>query len=359
MVPMAFFDFGPDRKKKAALNTASAFDYRPILPEDHPIKHTNTFSGQEQTWERLRAETQKISNGYPLRVPSAIAKRINWADPQDPLRRQILPSIEELHLVDGFVTDPLAEEQVRYASRTYIPGLLQKYHGRVLLQVSGHCAIHCRFCFRRHETYRDIPKNLQEWSPALAFIANAPSIHEVLLSGGDPLMVADWRLAELVQQLANIPHLARLRIHSRMPVVTPKRIGNKLINWLTATRLTPIMVIHCNHPAELGASAKTALARLVNAGISVFNQSVLLKGVNDDVDTLATLCETLIDLRVIPYYLHLLDPVAGAAHFHVTEGHACALITELQRCLPGYAIPRLVREQPGEPSKTLVMREPW
>ena len=284
-----------------------------------------------------------------------MAKRINWDDPQDPLRRQVLPSTEELHRVDGFVTDPLAEAEARRSSGAQIPGFLQKYHGRVLLQVSGQCAIHCRFCFRRHDAYADIPKNLAEWSAALTSIANDPSIHEVLFSGGDPLMLPDWRLAELVQQLATIPHLARIRIHSRMPIVTPKRIGAALIRWLTETRLTPVMVIHCNHPLELDARAQAALSRLVNAGIPVLNQSVLLKGVNDNVDTLTALCETLVNHRVIPYYLHLLDPVAGAAHFQVGKEDARALVAQLQARLPGYAIPKLVQEQPGKLSKTEVL----
>lgn len=295
----------------------------------------------------MEAEAAQAADLYPLRVPSAWAKRMSWDDQQDPLGRQVIPSGAELHSVAGFVTDPLAEEAARR-----IPGLLQKYAGRVLLQVSGACAIHCRFCFRRHERYADLPDNPAAWSPALDLVANDPSIHEVVLSGGDPLMVPDRQLAELVERLAAIPHLLRLRIHSRMPIVTPKRIGPPLLRWLTQTRLTPILVLHCNHPDELDSATLHAIARLRQAGVMLFNQSVLLKGVNDQVDILATLCETLVNHRVVPYYLHLLDPVAGAAHFQVDQNHARQLVTQLQARLPGYAVPKLVMEQPGQPSKT-------
>ena len=326
---------------------------------DHPIKHTNLLPRKKQAWPHLDAEAQEAAHQYPFRLPFVLAKQINWDNGQDPLGRQVLPSAKELRRVEGFTTDPLAEEKVRQTSHTssshaYIPGLLQKYHGRVLLQVSGQCAIHCRFCFRRHDTYADIPENMKEWAPALSLIANDSSIHEVLFSGGDPLMLADGRLTELVQHLATIPHVARLRVHSRMPVITPKRVGPTLIHWMRKTRLTSIMVIHCNHPAELNAAAQAAITRLVDSGIPVLNQSVLLKGVNDDVDTLTTLCEMLVNHRVIPYYLHRLDPVAGAAHFQIEEQRARALIAQLQARLPGYAIPRLVWEQPDQPSKTLL-----
>ena len=325
---------------------------------NHPIKHTKPIPRKKQRWSTdQNTGIQEANQRYSFRVPSPLSQRIDWNNPRDPLQRQFMPSAEEMLTAEGFTTDPLAEEQARHTihdspSPVYIPGLLQKYHGRVLLQVSGQCAIHCRFCFRRHDDYADIPKNSDDWSPALALIASDTSLHEVLFSGGDPLMVADDHLAALVQRLAIIPHLKRLRVHSRMPIVTPKRVGTALLRWMTETRLTPIMVIHCNHPAELDNNALAAIARLVDAGIPVLSQSVLLGGVNDDANTLATLYEKLIDHRVIPYYLHLLDKVAGAAHFQVTEAVARTLMTELQARLPGYAIPRLVWEQAGASSKT-------
>ena len=330
------------------------YKYKLIFPKDHPIKHIHSIPRQVQHGEQLDTEAQEAATLYPFRVPSQWAKRIDWNDLHDPLRRQVYPSAEEQRLVHGFVTDPLQERQTQPSSPPAVPGLLHKYHGRVLLQLSGHCAIHCRFCFRRHDAYADIPQNLQAWSPALTYIARDPSLHEVIFSGGDPLMLPDTQLTDLVQQLAAIPHLLRLRVHSRMPVVTPKRVGAALLRWLTGTRLTPIMVIHCNHPAELDEAAQTALARLVHAGIPVLSQSVLLEGVNHDADTLVALYETLVRHRVIPYYLHLLDSVAGAAHFQVKKEQAQALIAQLQARLPGYAVPRLVWEQPGKSSKTPV-----
>ncbi|MBF0463366.1 MAG: EF-P beta-lysylation protein EpmB [Magnetococcales bacterium] len=297
----------------------------------------------------MDAEARQAADLYSWRVPSVWAKRIDWHNPNDPLRRQVMPSAAELQSVAGFTVDPLAEH-----GEQRVPGLLQKYAGRVLLQVSGHCPIHCRYCFRRHDTYANLPHDRATWAPALQWIAQDPSIHEVVLSGGDPLMVADRHLAELVQSLAAIPHLLRLRVHSRMPVVAPKRVGVRLLRGLTTTRLTPVLVIHCNHAAELDAAVLAGLARLQQAGILVLNQSVLLRGVNDDADTLVALCETLVNHRVLPYYLHLLDPVAGAAHFQVDRERARALILELQARLPGYAVPKLVWEQPGQSSKVAV-----
>ena len=331
---------------------------------NHPIKHTKPIPRKKQRRStNQEAGIQEANRRYPFRVPSSLSQRIDWNNPQDPLHRQFMPSAEEMLSVAGFTTDPLAEERARHTTQdslspAYIPGLLQKYHGRVLLQLSGECAIHCRFCFRRHDDYADIPKNREEWSPALALIARDTSLREVIFSGGDPLMLADNPLATLVHRLAMIPHLKRVRVHSRMPIVTPKRVGSALIRWMTETRLTPIMVIHCNHPAELDNAALAAIARLVDAGIPVLSQSVLLKGVNDDAHTLALLYEKLINHRVMPYYLHLLDKVAGAAHFQVTETVARTLIIELQARLPGYAIPRLVWEQAGAPSKTPIASLP-
>ncbi|MEO5339690.1 MAG: EF-P beta-lysylation protein EpmB [Magnetococcus sp. MYC-9] len=304
---------------------------------------------EETPYPLLDAGARQAASHYPMRIPSAWSKRIDWHNDRDPLGRQVIPSGEELRTVAGFVTDPLAEQEAQQA-----PGLLQKYRGRVLLQLSGQCAIHCRFCFRRHSDYTTLPADLEGWSPALAWIANDPTLHEVIFSGGDPLMQSDALLAAMTERLAAIPHLQRLRIHSRIPVVNPQRIREPLLHGLTATRLQPVLVVHCNHPAELDGPAREALARLLQAGVLLLNQSVLLRGVNDEVEVLAELFETLVNLRVVPYYLHLLDPVAGAAHFEVMEERAKELIRHLQARLPGYAIPRLVREQPGQPSKTVV-----
>ncbi|MBF0183028.1 MAG: EF-P beta-lysylation protein EpmB [Magnetococcales bacterium] len=286
---------------------------------------------------------------YPERIPSHWRQRIDWNNSDDPLLRQVVATAAEQEQITGYVTDPLAEEQAQP-----LPGLLHKYAGRALLLLSHSCPIHCRYCFRRHSNEATPTRKEPSWQAALEWIAQENSLQEIIFSGGDPLMRSDQELSRLVQQLAAIPHLQRLRIHSRMPVVTPKRIGKGLLHWLTGSRLTPILVIHCNHPAELDATVLQALRRLKEAGVLLLNQAVLLKGINDSVETLATLCERLVNHQVLPYYLHQLDPVAGAAHFQVSNSDAHRLWCQLQARLPGYALPRLVWEQPGYPSKRLL-----
>jgi EF-P beta-lysylation protein EpmB len=267
-------------------------------------------------------------------------------DPADPLLRQVLPLDAEAAPAAGFTADPLGEAAAQRA-----PGLLRKYEGRALLIAAGLCAVSCRYCFRRHFPYDETPATLAAWEPALAALAESPGVDEAILSGGDPLVRSDAFLASLAARLAAIPHLRRLRVHTRLPIVIPERVDRSLIAWLTGTRLATIVVVHANHPAEIDASCGAALERLVDAGIPVLNQSVLLTGVNDDADTLAALSRRLLDHRVIPYYLHQLDPVAGAAHFFVDEARGCAIVAELRRLLPGYAVPRYVREVPGAEHK--------
>jgi EF-P beta-lysylation protein EpmB len=271
-------------------------------------------------------------------------------DPADPLLRQVLPIEAESEPAAGFGADPVGD-----AAATIAPGLIQKYQGRVLLLPAGTCAINCRFCFRRHFAYGDLPRGLQGLKPALDRIAADPSIHEVILSGGDPLFLGDGQLGRLADKLAAIGHVRRLRVHTRLPVAIPQRVNGQLIGWLRSTRLAPIMVVHVNHPAELGGGCPEALARLVDAGIPVLSQTVLLHGVNDDAETLSRLFEGLVDLRVMPYYLHQLDPVSGAAHFHTSEQRGREIMAELRRSLPGYAAPRYVREVPGAGSKVVIL----
>jgi len=297
------------------------------------------------------ADSARRSAGpFGLFVPREFLVRIGVGDPHDPLLRQVLPRSEESDEIEGFVADPLHE-----ASVTPTPGLLHKYHARALLVTTGACAVHCRYCFRRHFPYSTAPRSTVAWRPALQYLADDSSIREVILSGGDPLTLVDPLLAELVGELEQIPHLRRLRIHSRLPVVIPQRVNNSLLGWLQSTRLTAIFVIHVNHPQEIDAEVAAALGRLIDAGIPVLNQAVLLAGVNDDATVLATLCERLIDLRVIPYYLHLLDRVAATAHFEVPEARARGLAQQLSERLPGYAVPRLARETAGEASKTVLL----
>jgi len=295
----------------------------------------------------VAAEAALAAADFPLFVPRPYLARIKPGDPSDPLLRQVLPLGEERAEIPGFVIDPVDDAAAQLA-----PGLLQKYPGRALLITTGVCAIHCRYCFRRHYPYSAAPKSFAAWEPALACIAADSSLAEVLLSGGDPLVLQDDVLARLAGRLADIPHVRRLRIHTRLPIVIPQRVCDDLLAWLTGTRLTPMVVVHANHPAELDGAVARALGRLVDAGIPVLNQSVLLRGVNDTADVLAELCERLADLRVIPYYLHQLDAVAGAAHFDVPESFGRLIIEQLQSRLPGYAVPRYVREVPGHSSKT-------
>jgi EF-P beta-lysylation protein EpmB len=284
---------------------------------------------------------------FPLRVPRSFTAAMAAGDPADPLLRQVLPVAEEDLHVEGFSTDPLGERH-----RQPVPGLLAKYPGRVLLVATGVCAIHCRYCFRRHFPYADHNPSRQNWEPALAVIRGDDSISEVILSGGDPLSLPDTRLSQLISLLQAIPHLRRLRLHTRMPVVVPERVTEALLTLLAHTRLQTIVVIHANHAREISDAADIALGRLHRRGLALLNQSVLLKGVNDDASVLEELSERLFQVHVLPYYLHMLDPVAGAAHFRVDDDHARAIMVELRRRLPGYLVPRLVREEPGELSKT-------
>lgn len=286
---------------------------------------------------------------FRLRVPRPFIARMRRGDPADPLLRQVLPLGEELLAVPGYGTDPLAE-----AGHVRDAGLLQKYQGRVLAIASGACAVNCRYCFRRHFPYQEHTPDTAHWERLLADIAGDPSVEEVILSGGDPLLVSNRRLAWLVGELAAIPHLRRLRVHTRLPVVLPARVDAALPGILAGTRLVPVLVVHANHANELDEPFRLAMARLADAGVQLLNQSVLLRGVNDSPAALSDLSHRLLACRVLPYYLHLLDPVAGAAHFDVPEPEAVALMTAISARLPGYLVPRLVREVPGRPAKSPV-----
>jgi len=296
----------------------------------------------------LAKEAERAAAAFPLLVPRPYLDRITLGDPADPLLVEVLPRPEELVQVPGFGADPVGEADSPQ------PGLLAKYQGRSLIVATGACGVHCRFCFRRHFPYPTAPTACGDWQPLLRRIAAEPGLHEVILSGGDPLTLSDEHLSRLAHDIAHIPQIRRLRIHTRLPIVVPSRVNDDLLGWLRATRLTPIMVAHVNHPREIDADVAAALGRLVDAGVPVLNQAVLLKGVNDDAGVLEALCGRLADLRVMPYYLHQLDRVAGAAHFEVPEPTGRRLIAELRRRLPGYAVPRYVRETPGGPCKELL-----
>ncbi|MDI3261424.1 MAG: EF-P beta-lysylation protein EpmB [Fulvimonas sp.] len=295
---------------------------------------------------RLADRLPEDGAGFRLRVPRGFAARMRPGDARDPLLLQVLPQLAELEAVPGFVTDPVGDLAAREA-----PGLLHKYQGRALLIASGSCAIHCRYCFRRHFPYGEETAATGQWRQALAHVAADASIRELILSGGDPLALATPKLEELTRGLADIAHVKRLRIHTRLPVVLPERIDQALLAWLASLPLEKVLVLHANHANEFDAAVDRACARLREAGVLLLNQSVLLRGINDDADALAALSERLIAAGVLPYYLHQLDPVQGAAHFAVDDASARGLIESLRARLPGYLVPRLVREVAGDPAK--------
>ncbi|NUW61839.1 EF-P beta-lysylation protein EpmB [Cronobacter muytjensii] len=283
---------------------------------------------------------------FALRVPRAFVARMEKGNPQDPLLRQVLTSREEFVAAPGFTTDPLEEQN------SVVPGLLHKYHNRALLLVKGGCAVNCRYCFRRHFPYADNQGNKRNWQAALDYIAAHPELDEIIFSGGDPLMAKDNELEWLVARLEAIPHLKRLRIHSRLPIVIPARITDGLVRLLGETRLQVLLVNHINHAQEIDDAFRAGMAKLRAAGVTLLNQSVLLKGVNDKAATLAALSNALFDAGVMPYYLHVLDKVQGAAHFMVSDDEARAIMRELLSLVSGYLVPKLAREIGGEPSKT-------
>ncbi|ELY4439129.1 EF-P beta-lysylation protein EpmB [Cronobacter dublinensis] len=283
---------------------------------------------------------------FALRVPRAFVARMEKGNPQDPLLRQVLTSREEFVAAPGFTTDPLEEQN------SVVPGLLHKYHNRALLLVKGGCAVNCRYCFRRHFPYADNQGNKRNWQAALDYIAAHPELDEIIFSGGDPLMAKDNELEWLVARLEAIPHLKRLRIHSRLPIVIPARITDGLVRLLGQTRLQVLLVNHINHAQEIDDAFRAGMTKLRAAGVTLLNQSVLLKGVNDNAATLAALSNALFDAGVMPYYLHVLDKVQGAAHFMVSDDEARAIMRELLSQVSGYLVPKLAREIGGEPSKT-------
>ena len=283
---------------------------------------------------------------FPLRVPRAFVARMRRGDAADPLLRQVLPLDDEDRIVPGFGLDAVGDAAAKAAD-----GVIRKYHGRALLIATGSCAVNCRYCFRRHFPYADETAARGNWEAAADAIAADGGIEEVLLSGGDPLSLSTPKLAELTTRLAGIPHIRRLRIHSRLPVVLPARIDDEFTGWLASLPWPVSFVIHANHANEFDEEVDAAMARLRAAGAVVLNQAVLLRGVNDSVDALAALSERSFEAGVLPYYLHQLDRVQGAAHFEVADEAALDLHRQLAARLSGYLVPRLVREVAGDPGK--------
>ena len=304
----------------------------------------------------IESELQSIDvdSSFPLLVPMPYLQRIVPGDLTDPLLRQVLPIAAERVVHQGFSADPLQE--VTFTQKSATSALIQKYHGRILIITTGACAVNCRYCFRRHFPYGDSAPGHSDWLPVIKEIAADPAITEVILSGGDPLILNDARLAELSRLIGAIPHVQTLRIHTRLPIVIPQRICDDLISWVSASTLKVVFVTHINHANEIDDPVSAAIGKLSAAGVTLLNQSVLLRGVNDSSSALIDLSIRLFEIGILPYYLHLLDPVSGAAHFDVPEDEALTLMKSISARLSGYLVPRLVREVPGAEAKQLLYR---
>ncbi len=287
-------------------------------------------------------------SGFTMRVPRAFINRMEPGNPEDPLLLQVLASAVENIPVADFHRDPVGD-----TAALRQPGLLHKYHGRVLLVTTGACAVHCRYCFRRHYPYGDAATRGNDTAALLRYLHDDTSIKEVILSGGDPLTLSDNRLQHLLAELHSVPHLTTLRVHTRIPTIIPDRIGNRFLDIFRHSPLAKVMVVHVNHPRELTALERGPFQELRDAGFFLLNQSVLLKRINDDATTLAQLSASLFDLGILPYYLHQLDKVHGAGHFQVTDAVAGAIYHALASLVPGYLLPKFVRDIPGQPHKTL------
>jgi EF-P beta-lysylation protein EpmB len=285
--------------------------------------------------------------GFALKVPRAFADLMKKGDKDDPLLQQVMVKQSELLLTEGYLTDPLQE-----ASFNPTPGLIHKYRNRALLIAHQSCAVHCRYCFRRHFPYDQQQLRQTQLEQALDYLSARPEISEVILSGGDPLSLSDNKLVELIDKLDQLPNLTTIRLHSRTPVVLPDRVSPELLSALSKAKKKVVLVLHINHPNEIGVPLAQKLTALTDAGVTLLNQSVLLRGINDNEQTLIELSNRLWQNGILPYYLHLLDPVQGAAHFNIDQTTANKLWQALQSNVSGYLLPRLVREVPDKSSKT-------
>ncbi|VAW56442.1 Lysine 2,3-aminomutase [hydrothermal vent metagenome] len=323
------------------------------LPLNWQQQLSQAITEPHQLFQALKLNKQDFPNHesanqqFSLKVPYAYLNKMEKGNPLDPLFLQVMAQSQEMHQVEGYVHDPVGDLNANKS-----PGLLHKYQGRVLLITTGVCAVHCRYCFRRHFPYQQQQAGRDQWSQAINYIQQDNSIKEVILSGGDPLVLSDDKLSSLITQLEAIPHLTRLRIHSRLPVVLPDRITDQFINRLKNSRFNVCLVIHANHANEITHAEKDIFNQLKQANVYLLNQAVLLYGINHKIQQQIDLSEALYNAGVLPYYLHLLDPVQGAAHFDVNLKQAQNLITQMQNQLPGFLVPKLVREISGETSKT-------
>lgn len=310
------------------------------------------FTRVDDLWRYLELDPSLLSGAwdaartFPLLVPRGFAALMEKGNPRDPLLVQVLPVAEELEATPGFSSDPVGDGAAACGI-----GLLKKYQGRTLVLATGACAVHCRYCFRRHFAYDQLALRRSAIPGLIETLGDDPELREVLLSGGDPLMLDDEILGKLIERLGQIPQIQRIRFHTRVPVVLPERITTRLCRILAEVAKTTVIVVQANHPRELRPAVRAGLSRLRQQNTLLLNQSVLLRDINDSVDVLSALSEALIEAGILPYYLHQLDPVQGAAHFSVSDQRARVLLTDLRSALPGYMVPRLVREIPGSPSK--------
>jgi L-lysine 2,3-aminomutase len=296
--------------------------------------------------EEKYAQHIKARRLFPMRVPRHFADLMEKGNPNDPLFLQVMPLSDEFLTSPGYSEDPLEEHD------TAGKGILHKYDSRVLLMVRTGCAVNCRYCFRRHFPYADNAVSKHQWEEVLQYIQAHDNINEVIFSGGDPLMAKDDHLAWLANEIASINHVKRLRIHTRLPVVLPERINNAFVNWFTALPIQKVLVLHANHANEMSEALKSRLITLREKGVTLLNQSVLLKGVNDSGEAISDLSEALFEASVLPYYLHVLDKVQGASHFYVSDDEGRHIMEEAIKRLPGFLVPKLVREIGGQPGKT-------
>lgn len=291
-----------------------------------------------------------FTNSFSMMVPEPFIQQMAYGDAHDPLLRQVLPILSEREVVSGFSADPLGEQNTNVQT-----GIVHKYNGRLLLMLASGCAVNCRYCFRRHFPYSDNRLGKKNWQNTLSYLQQHQDVTEIILSGGDPLLVDDERLQDIIKSLESIKHIKRLRIHSRLPVVIPQRLTAKLKTMLSESKLQCSLVIHCNHKNEISHELQAALLEFKHSGITLLNQSVLLKGVNDDAKTLIDLSEALFSAGVLPYYLHLLDLIQGGAHFNIEHNQALTIYQVMQQHLPGYLLPKLARECAGEMQKTIIV----
>jgi EF-P beta-lysylation protein EpmB len=321
---------------------------------------SDIITSPDELLQLLRLEPEEVDlseqagRDFSFKVPRAFAARMNVGDPNDPLLKQVLASAQELLEAPGFTTDPLEET----GAANPHPGIIHKYKGRALLLLTGVCAINCRYCFRRHFPYEDNRNSRDQWQQALTYIAEDSSISEVILSGGDPLIPGDRYLQEIIDTIEAISHVTTVRIHTRLPIVLPARITAGLGAVLTNTRLRIVIVNHCNHAQEIDAQVSAALSHLRSWDVTLLNQAVLLSGINDSASIQIELSQALHANGVLPYYLHLLDPIKGAHHFEVDEKSAVGIMREVIAALPGYLVPRLVREVAGETAKRIIPINP-